>query len=146
MKRVSKNIEETAGVAKIFLNKILKDKGGREGATIICLSGNLGAGKTAFTQAVAKHLGIKNKVASPTFVIMKKYPLKAQKHQFLFHLDAYRLKSEKELLNLGWKEVISDKSHLAFVEWPEDVKKAIPKEARYVYISHGEQGKRIFEL
>lgn len=146
MKKVSKNVKETREIAKIFLDKILKDKKNKENATIVCLSGDLGAGKTAFTQCVAKHLDIENKITSPTFVIMKKYPIKLKGYKFLFHLDAYRLKNEKELLNLGWEGIIADKNHLVFIEWPENVKKIIPAHAKFICISNNKNEERILEL
>jgi tRNA threonylcarbamoyladenosine biosynthesis protein TsaE len=146
MQKVSKNDRETGEIAKVFLNKILKKGIGYQNALVVGLSGDLGTGKTAFTQAVAKHLGIKNKVSSPTFVIVKKYPLKDKKYKLLFHLDAYRLKNEKELLSLGWEEIINKKEHLVFIEWPENVSKIIPSDAKFVYISHVENGHRNFEL
>jgi tRNA threonylcarbamoyladenosine biosynthesis protein TsaE len=144
--RVSKNTKETAEIARIFLNKILKEKNKIKGALVVALSGDLGAGKTAFTQAVAKHLGIKHHVTSPTFVIMKKYPIKIKTHKFLFHFDAYRLENYKELMCLGWKEIINKKELLVFIEWPENVKKVIPLDAKFIYISHKENGQRILEL
>ena len=143
---ISKNVGETAKIARVFLNKILKKKKGHHGALVVGLSGDLGAGKTAFTQAVARHLGIRQKVASPTFIIMKRYPLKAKGYKFFFHLDAYRLKNEKELLHLGWQEIINDKDHLVFLEWPENVSKALPAQARFVYISTDKNGHRDFRL
>jgi tRNA threonylcarbamoyladenosine biosynthesis protein TsaE len=147
MHKISKNVEETEALAKIFLAEILKGKKQPAGATVVGLSGDLGAGKTAFTKAIAKHLGIKNKINSPTFVIMKKYPLKKNpNHEFFFHLDAYRLKNEKELLYLGWEEIIGNKDHLVFIEWPENVSKIIPKHARFINISHQKNGHRKFEL
>ena len=146
MKKVSKNIEETSKIAKMFLDKILNNKRKQKGALIVALSGDLGAGKTAFTQAVAKHLRIKGKVTSPTFVIMKKYAINLEKYKFLFHFDAYRLKNEKELLYLKWEEIINNQEHIVFIEWPENVKKAIPADARFIYISHKENGHRNLEL
>lgn len=143
---ISKDVKQTEEIAKMFLDEILKHHDTEKGALIVGLSGDLGAGKTAFTQSIAKHLGVKNKITSPTFVIMKKYPLKNKKHKFLFHLDAYRLKDEKELLHLGWKEIINNKEHLVFIEWPENVQKAIPTHARFVNISHKEKDYRILEL
>jgi len=135
--RVSKNIKETIKIAEIFLDKILKNKNKRQGALVIGLSGDLGAGKTTFIQAVARHLGVKNKVSSPTFVIIKKYPLKKFKdYEFLFHLDAYRLKNKKELLHLGWEEIVNNKRHLVFIEWPELVAKAMPKKHYKISIKH----------
>jgi len=146
MQKVSKNDRETGEIAKMFLNKILKKDIRRQGALVVSLSGDLGTGKTVFAQAIAKHLGIKNKVSSPTFVIVKKYPLKNKKYKLLFHLDAYRLKNEKELLYLGWEEIINKKEHLVFIEWPENVSKIIPPNAEFVRISHTKNGYRNFEL
>ncbi len=147
MRKISKNIKETILIAKIFLNKILKSKNQQYGALVVGLSGELGSGKTVFVQSVAKHLGIKNKVSSPTFVILKKYSLKKSKnYNFLFHIDAYRLKCEKELLHLGWEKIVNDKNNLIFIEWPENVKKIIPADARFIYISHTKNGYRNLEL
>ena len=145
--KISKNTKKTAQIAKMFLNKILKRNIKHRGALVVGLSGNLGAGKTTFIQAVARHLGIKNKVSSPTFVIIKKYSLKKPgDYKFLFHLDAYRLKNEKELLHLGWGEIINNKKHLVFIEWPENVPKIIPSHARFVYISSDDKEYRYFKL
>ena len=142
---LSKNIKEAAGIARIFLNKILKGKI-KTRATVVGLSGNLGAGKTAFTKAVAKSLGIRQKVNSPTFVIIKKYSLKSKLHKFFFHIDVYRLKNEKELLHLGWNEIIGNKEHLVFIEWPERVRRAMPPHARMISIIVGKKGFRNIRL
>jgi tRNA threonylcarbamoyladenosine biosynthesis protein TsaE len=143
---ISKSAKETGEIAKIFLDKILANKNNQGKATIVALSGDLGAGKTVFTQAVAKHLQIKGKVASPTFVIIKSYKLKAKSHKLFFHIDAYRLKNEKELLNLGWEEIINNTEHLVFIEWPENVSKVIPADAKFIYFSHSKNGHRKLEL
>jgi tRNA threonylcarbamoyladenosine biosynthesis protein TsaE len=142
-KIISKNTEDTEKIAKDFIKNI---KSYNKSATLIALSGELGAGKTTFTQALGKHLGIKNKINSPTFVIMKKYALKSNEHDFLFHLDAYRLKNEKELEKLGWAEIIANPKNLIFIEWPENVKKAIPKKHISIKISHIKEGERKFEI
>ena len=143
---ISKSIEETEKIAKVFLDKILKDKKMRKGAMVVALSGGLGVGKTAFTKAAAKHLRIKNKISSPTFVIQKKYPLKLKNYKYLFHLDAYRLKNKKELLRLRWGEIINDKEHLIFIEWPENVSKALPVDTKFIYITADKKGHRNFKL
>lgn len=142
-KIISKNPQDTEKIAKEFLLKI---KSNNKSATLVTLSGELGAGKTTFTQALGKHLGIKNKINSPTFVIMKKYVLKSEHHDFLFHLDAYRLKNEKELEKLGWAEIIADPKNLILIEWPENVAKAIPKKHISIKISHIKEGERKFEI
>ncbi len=101
----------------------------RATATVIALSGELGAGKTTFTQGIAVALGIHEAVTSPTFVIEKVYELENQPFKRLMHIDAYRLKDAHELEVLGWKEVILDPSNLVIVEWPERVADIIPKDA-----------------
>lgn len=146
MKKISKSKAETKKIAKMFLAKILKKGIRGQDALVVGLKGDLGTGKTIFTQAVAKYLGIKNKIRSPTFVVIKKYPIKLKKYKFLFHIDAYRLKNEKELLHLGWKEIINNKEHLVFIEWPENVTKVVPSNAKFVHISHTKTGHRNFKF
>lgn len=143
MEKKSKNIKETNKIAKEFLDKIKPNK---VGATTVGLYGDLGTGKTAFTQAVAKLLGVKRKVNSPTFVIMKSYLLKNSSFGKLIHIDAYRLKNEKELLHLGWEEIIGNPGHLVFIEWPERVIKAMPKKHHKILISHTKEGHRRFKI
>ncbi len=132
--KISKNIKDTEIIAKEFLEELLKSK--KSVATIVGLSGDLGTGKTTFTQHIAKALGVKTKVNSPTFVIMKRYSIKKGNWKNLFHLDAYRLKNEKELLHLGWEDIVSNSESIIFIEWPEMIKKAMPKKHHKVSIKH----------
>src|SRR5574343_1044494 len=114
LKKFKKNeINETA---KDVLEKAVKTKS--DSATVVTLSGDLGAGKTTLTQAIGEELGIKENLISPTFVIMKKYELPETKYKWknLIHIDAYRLNSGKELLHLGWQEIFEDKDNLIIVE------------------------------
>jgi len=144
MQKISKNIKHTEKIAQDFLKTILNKKS--KNACVIGLYGELGVGKTAFTQAVAKNLSVKRRVNSPTFVIMKRYALKYKDFKNLFHLDAYRLKNEKELLHLGWKEIIANPKHMVFIEWPENIKKAMPKKHHKISISHTKEGHRSFKI
>lgn len=124
MKYISQSIDETQKIADDFLARLtpFADK-----ATVVGLSGNLGAGKTAFTKCVAKSLGVEDTVTSPTFVIEKIYELQNQKFTHLIHIDAYRLESGEELLNLGWQRIISDSKNLILIEWPEMVESVMPE-------------------
>ena len=99
-----------------------------DGATVVTLSGDLGAGKTAFVKGVAKALGVEEHVTSPTFVIMKIYPLQGI-FKKLVHIDAYRLKGEHHLKVLGWEELLKDPQNLICVEWPEQTPQAMPPHA-----------------
>ena len=143
MQIISKNIKDTEKIAKEFTDIISMNK---KRATVVCLFGDLGTGKTTFSQFVAKNLGVKGKVNSPTFVIMKRYVLKNINIKNLLHVDAYRLKNEKELLTLGWNNLISDKENLILIEWPERVIKAIPKKHHKILISHTKDGNRKFQI
>ena len=99
-----------------------------DGATIIALSGDLGAGKTTFAKVLAKQLGVDEEVTSPTFVIERIYQLPVgQKFARLIHIDAYRLEGAHQLEVLGWKEISADPSNLILIEWPEMVEGVIPK-------------------
>ena len=79
-------------------------------------------------------------------MIMKKYVLKNKKYNLFFHLDAYRLKNEKELLHLGWEEIINDEKNLVFIEWPENVSKIMPKHTKYIHISDQKDGEKHFKF
>ena len=128
MHQVSRNLEDTARIAGEFLASI--EKGER--ATVVALQGDLGAGKTAFAQEVGKLLGVSDNMASPTFVIEKIYDIDWNGFEKLIHIDAYRLESEKELLHLGWEEVVREPENLVVIEWPERVSSLIPSDAKRV--------------
>ena len=111
------------------------------GATLITLSGELGAGKTAFTKAVARALGVEEVVTSPTFVLEKIYLLPpelgglASKFGRLIHVDAYRLSSGSDLAPLGFDELMQDAGNLVLLEWPERVADALPVPAMRISIA-----------
>ena len=108
-------------------------------ASVVALCGDLGAGKTTLTKSVAKALGIKIEVTSPTFVIEKIYGIpKNTKSRFsrLIHIDAYRLDSGHELDVLGWHEIVNDPKNVIFVEWAENVKESLPEDTIWVKLTH----------
>ena len=114
-----------------------------DGATVVGLYGDLGSGKTAFTQAVAETLGVLYTVVSPTFVIEKIYELEFKKFTHLIHIDAYRLENSSELLHLGWQEIISDPGNLVIVEWPERVKDIMPEHIKINFTHVSEEVRKI---
>ncbi len=105
-------------------------------ATVVGLQGELGSGKTAFAQALGKMMGIDEHIVSPTFVIMKSYDIDWRGFRKLIHIDAYRIESESELLNLGWDELVENPQHLILVEWPERVEGILPKDSRRIFFKH----------
>lgn len=120
--------KETQKIATLLAREILRSDIERDGALVAALEGDLGGGKTTFAQGFARGLGIREKILSPTFVIMKSYSLLTTHYKLFFHLDAYRLKNARELRSLGWKDILKDKEAIVFVEWADRVRQALPKE------------------
>lgn len=129
------DIKDTEKCAREWARAALSLKRARH-ATVIGLSGELGSGKTFFVKALARALGIPETVLSPTFVLIKRYTLHATRYKFLVHIDAYRLDSAEELRRLGWDEILAEPKNLIVIEWPERVKKLLPKDARIIKFKH----------
>jgi tRNA threonylcarbamoyladenosine biosynthesis protein TsaE len=121
------NLDILAQEAKDFVLRLTPQD---ESAILVTLSGELGAGKTAFTKAVAEALGVEEVVNSPTFVLEKVYLLPATRSVAgftrLVHIDAYRLEGGAELGPLGFDELMKDPGNLVMLEWPEKVADALP--------------------
>ncbi len=120
---------------------------------MFALTGDLGSGKTSFARAFAEALGVRENVTSPTFVIQKKFQIpknktqtkhKTQNTKFknLIHIDAYRLDGPKELLDLGWEEIIADPENIVLVEWAEKIKKILPENGVRINFEHLKEDKR----
>jgi tRNA threonylcarbamoyladenosine biosynthesis protein TsaE len=109
-------------------------------ATVIVLSGELGAGKTTFVQGFFKGAGIKRRALSPTFVLMRNYKLAPHKtFSHILHIDAYRLKNAEQLAPLGFDKTLADPKNLLLIEWGEQIKSALPKSTRWLRFHHGKQ-------
>lgn len=111
-----------------------------QGGEVILLLGNLGAGKTCFTQGIARGLGIKNKVNSPTFNLMKVYKIKKG---VLCHIDAYRLNSGKDLISIGLDDYLEKKDAIVVIEWAEKVKDIWPKNKIKIEFKNFKDGRKI---
>jgi len=116
--------EDLAEFAKEFVQKLPDNAGTR--AHVVGLKGNLGAGKTTFVQEVAKVLGVKESVTSPTFVIAQSYDAAHPVFKKLVHMDAYRLEGE-ESDTIGFGSYLDDPNSLVLIEWPEN----LPEEAKF---------------
>lgn len=144
-KILTKNPSQTKRLGKILAGELLKIS--RKRALVIGLVGDLGGGKTTFLQGLAIGLGIKKRILSPTFVIMKKFKVPASASSFakasedkkasagkqslkfkvFYHIDCYRIKSPKEILNLGFKEIISDSKNIVVIEWADRIRTILPR-------------------
>jgi tRNA threonylcarbamoyladenosine biosynthesis protein TsaE len=105
-------------------------------ATVFALHGELGVGKTAFTQALASVLGVHEVVPSPTFVVMRLYEIPAHpQFRQLVHIDAYRIGDENEAAVIGLPALLSDPANLICIEWPDKIKSYIPDDALHMEFS-----------
>lgn len=137
---------EDVGMRLLLVCEENAREGGVSGADVLALSGDLGAGKTAFTKALARVLRVTETVTSPTFVIMKSYALRGHlRYDTLMHIDAYRIEDEVELTVLGFKKWIETPRTLIVIEWPERVPSLIPEQSLSVHIEIGKDNERIFK-
>jgi len=128
MEKIVQTLSEFEAEAARFASSLAPTAGG---GTLVTLSGELGAGKTAFTKSVAKALGVEDIVTSPTFVLEKIYLLpqlggEASKFGRLIHIDAYRLEKGEDLAALGFDELMKDSGNLILLEWSEKVTDTLP--------------------
>lgn len=120
-----------------------------KGARLVLIEGELGAGKTTFVQALARALGVRERVTSPTFVIEKTYELPSKTRddiKRIVHIDAYRLSSLSDLTALGWERHIDDPHALILLEWPGRVREVYSHPGRIVvsFFHRGENEREIF--
>lgn len=117
---ITSSVEETKKFAKDFAKKL-------RSPTTIVLYGNLASGKTTFIQGLAQGLGIEKRVLSPTFVFIRPYQLTDSNQEKFYHVDLYRLDSEKDVEAIGLKEILDDRNAIVAIEWPEKVEKVLPE-------------------
>jgi tRNA threonylcarbamoyladenosine biosynthesis protein TsaE len=122
LKYSTESVEETSRIGE-QLGRLLS-KG-----NIVCLSGDLGAGKTAFTQGIAKGMGVKDYVTSPTYTIINEYEGRLP----LYHFDVYRLNDVSEMYELGYEEYFFGDG-VVVLEWADIVRDIIPGERLWITI------------
>ena len=132
-------LTELNNIAQGILSLCMREED-KKIATVLGLSGDLGAGKTAFTKELAKALEMKHEITSPTFVIMKSYPISAnKKYTHLIHIDAYRIESDDEMRVLGLEEILNDPTKLVCIEWPEKIQGVLPRDIHNVtFVLHSD--------
>jgi tRNA threonylcarbamoyladenosine biosynthesis protein TsaE len=127
--------KQTKKLAGFLAKKFLKIK--RKNALVLALQGELGAGKTTFIQGFLKSLGVRKKITSPTFVLIKCYMLHASRFRNAYHIDCYRIKKASELLKLGLKEILENPQNIVLIEWAERIQRVLLKNAIWIKFFHG---------
>ena len=125
----SRSASQTRALAK-KIGSMLK------GGEILALTGTLGSGKTTFVKGLTQSLGIKNKVTSPTFVIFNVYPVPGKTRKHFYHFDLYRLRKSRDLIDLGFSEIIADHKNIVAIEWPEKAGSKLTKRAVRIKFTH----------
>ena len=149
---------QTKKLGETLAKEILKTQP-KKLAQILGLEGDLGGGKTTFLQGLARGLGIKQKILSPTFILMRKYQLTTNNKQlttknrrlrvvscklksYFYHIDCYRIKKPKEILDLGFREIISNPKNTVAIEWSDHVRKIIPEDSLIIKFELANKNKR----
>lgn len=151
-KYITTNYKQTQKLGRKLAKEISKKSLGKM-AVILGLRGDLGGGKTTFLQGFAMGLGIKEKILSPTFVIMKHFPIcrceepkrrSNLKKTFtdFYHFDCYRINKPAEILELRFKEIISNPKNIVAIEWSERIKKILPKDTIFIQFKFMDKNKR----
>lgn len=122
---ISKSAEETREFAKKYASQFLD--GG-----VVALSGDLGSGKTTFSQGFARGLKINDRIVSPTFLIIRQYPIPGKKNYF-YHIDLYRMENI-DLKNSGLEEILLDSENVVLIEWADKILEYLPESVKRIYL------------
>ncbi len=135
--------EEMRYRGEVFAKKL-------KGGDIVALYGDLGSGKTTFVQGMAKGFGIKRRIISPTFIIVRTYRLhrisKRKRALYFYHSDLYRVKSLDDIRGLGIQEIIGDLRNIVAIEWAEKMGNLLPEKRWDIHFAYQLEDKRLVQL
>ena len=116
------------------------------GGEVLALRGELGAGKTTLVKGIAAGLGVKKTITSPTFLLMRVYPIRHPAIKTLIHVDCYRIKKAGEIGDLGIGEYLGKKDAVVVIEWPEKIKKLLPRQTIFITLQSKQALSRIITV
>jgi len=134
MEFITKSAGETKKLGKEIADQLISPKP-EDSGRIIALSGDLGSGKTTLVQGLSQGLGLKSRILSPTFILMRRYEL-AKGH--FFHVDLYRLNNQvaEEVVNIGLTDIWQESNNVVIIEWAEKIKDIIPKNTKWIFFEN----------
>jgi tRNA threonylcarbamoyladenosine biosynthesis protein TsaE len=140
---ITENAQATQKVGRILAEEIIKSELKDKKTLTIGLEGDLGSGKTTFVQGMAQGLSIKDRITSPTFVILKKFNLsRSASFKYFYHIDCYRLSSPRDLADLDFREIVNQPDNLVVIEWAEKIKKILPAKVSWLRFEYLSRDKR----
>jgi tRNA threonylcarbamoyladenosine biosynthesis protein TsaE len=145
MKFITKNDQQTRELGEKLAKNFVESEKNRSRAIVISLEGDLGAGKTTFTQGLAKGLGVMNWIKSPTFILMREHTVSKNPEssiQKLVHIDCYRLTKPETLLDIGLKDFLNDSKNIVLIEWGERLAQCLPKNVIKIKFIHLKENER----
>lgn len=128
---ITKSAQETSNVGERLAQEL--------DVSIVYLYGELGSGKTSFAQGFAKGLGLKHRLLSPTFIIVRRYEM-PQADCWFYHVDCYRMNSQKDIEGVGLPEIFTDPSAIVLVEWADRLGKLLPNNRIDIRFSVNDDG------
>lgn len=148
---VTKSYQETQNAGKELIKRLNLMQGStltQKNALVLALYGDLGSGKTTFVQGLAKGLGIKRRIISPTFIIVRNYEIRFKIYDLKFgnfyHTDLYRVEKINDIKELGVEEIINNPQNIVAIEWAEKMGKLLPEKRVDVYFENlGEEKRKI---
>ena len=145
MELFTESAEQTQEVGKKLATSLIEGKKTKFTASLV---GELGSGKTTFVQGFARGLGIRERIISPTFILMRKYEIRSKPRGLLdfYHVDLYRLEENphEEILNLGLTDIWGKEGNVVLVEWGEKIKDLFPKDSFLIEFKNlGEERRKI---
>ncbi len=141
MRRVSVSPRETEHLGFACARRLKRS--GR-GAAVIALEGPLGAGKTTFVRGALRAFGVRRRVTSPTFILMKRIAVPCSRRRnfsFVYHADLYRIRGTRAAQALGFREIFKDSQNVVFIEWAGNAPRLLPRCATRVFFQHGAREK-----
>lgn len=126
---ITKSAAETQTFGEAFARKL-------KSGDVVSLYGDFGSGKTQLVKGICRSLGVAQTVNSPTFIIVNEYS--SAKFPLIYHFDLYRMKTQQEVLDIGFTEYISSES-IVMIEWPEHIENILPANTYKIHIAHSDE-------
>lgn len=141
----TKSKNETLELARLLGEDIARNG---TGPFVIALEGELGAGKTTFIRGLAKGLGLARRIVSPTFLMARRYRLRSNPRKFenFYHVDAYRMRTARDLEVTGVAEALRGGKNIVAVEWANLIKRHLPADFIVVKIKHKKENERVLSI